>query len=148
MTDTPGDRLYEVRLACGDGRRRAEPISQFVQRVERATGRKYHAATISMLERNEQKWRLEDVRAFAAVDPLNRGEAWLSALAGPATGALAVEGYALGATIMSAADRRPSHVRAAEKFGGKVAEGSRTPLSQKVEKPHDAAASAGRRKKR
>ncbi len=80
MVETPGDRLYRIRLACGDGTRRAEPLASFVRRVQHVTGEKYHATTVSMLERNQQGWRLSDVRAFAAVDPLKRGPTWLSAL--------------------------------------------------------------------
>lgn len=78
--ETPGDRLYLIRLARGDGRRRAESLVVFVRHVLAVTGEKYHPTTVSMLERNQQTWRLDDVRAFAAVDPLRRGEVWLSAL--------------------------------------------------------------------
>lgn len=79
-TETAGDRLFLIRLARGDGRRRAESLADFVRHVLTATGEKYHPTTVSMLERNQQSWRLDDVRAFAAIDPLRRGEVWLSAL--------------------------------------------------------------------
>ena len=78
--DTSGQRLYQIRLACGDGVRDAESMKAFAERVKKATGKTYDPSTISLLERDMQKWRLEDVRAFAAVDPLTRGEVWLSAL--------------------------------------------------------------------
>lgn len=80
MAETSGQRLYMIRLACGDGLRKPEPLPEFAERVKRATGEMYHPSTISMLERMKQGWRLDDARAFAAVDPLKRGALWLSAL--------------------------------------------------------------------
>ena len=56
-------------------------MKAFAERVKKATGKVYDPSTISLLERDKQKWRLEDVRVLAAVDPLKRGAAWLSALA-------------------------------------------------------------------
>lgn len=81
MTETAGDRLYKIRLACGDGTRKAEPLDAFARRVLGATGIEYDPSTISLLERMKQKWRIDDARAFAAVDPMERGPIWLSALA-------------------------------------------------------------------
>lgn len=78
MTETPGSRLYQIRLACGDGTRKAEPLPAFVARVKKRTKADYDPSTISLLERMLQKWKLDDVRNFAAVDPLKRGEAWLA----------------------------------------------------------------------
>lgn len=37
----------------------------------------YDTGAISLLERDEQGWRLKDMNAFAAVDPLKRGAPWL-----------------------------------------------------------------------
>lgn len=84
MSDTPGARLYLIRLACGDGVRTAEPMREFAQRVKRATGADYNPMKISLLERMKQNWRLEDVTAFAAADPLGRGRAWLATFDGDA----------------------------------------------------------------
>ncbi len=78
MAETPGDRLYMIRLACGDGLRRAEPLPQFAKRVKKATGREYHQATLSLLERMKQAWKLSDVETFAVVDPSHRGRVWLA----------------------------------------------------------------------
>jgi hypothetical protein len=55
-------------------------MTAFAERVERVTGRRYDPSTVSLLERDKQGWRLADVRALAAVDPLKRGAPWLSAL--------------------------------------------------------------------
>lgn len=74
---TPGQRLYLIRLACGDGVREPETQEDFVARVKRRTKQAYSAMTLSNLERMKQRWKLEDVEAFAAVDPLNRGVGWL-----------------------------------------------------------------------
>lgn len=75
--DSPGKRLYLIRLACGDGLRRPESMRDFVLRVKKATGEAYDPSTVSMLERDAQGWRLKDMNAFASVDPLKRGGAWL-----------------------------------------------------------------------
>lgn len=77
---TPGDRLYLIRLACGDGVRNAEILKAFKARIQKRTGRIYHTNALSLLERNEQGWRIEDARILAAVDPKGRGPIWLSAL--------------------------------------------------------------------
>lgn len=81
---TPGARLYAVRLACGDGFRKAETLEDFSARVQKKTGKYYDPATLSLLERMKQQWKLEDVETFAAVDPLRRGRAWLATFDGSA----------------------------------------------------------------
>jgi hypothetical protein len=75
---TPGQRLFLIRLACGDGIRKPESMRDFAERVHIATGAEYEHSTIGMLERDLQGWRLKDAKAFAIVDPLKRGEAWLA----------------------------------------------------------------------
>lgn len=72
-----GDRLFLIRLACGESGR-PEAIKDFAERVERVTKAHYDPATISRLERGEQRWKLDDVRTFALVDPLKRGANWLA----------------------------------------------------------------------
>lgn len=79
-SDTPGARLFLIRLACGDGVRKAESMQDFSDRVKKKTGRYYDPATLSLLERMKQGWKLEDALTFASVDPLKRGAVWLSAL--------------------------------------------------------------------
>lgn len=109
MSETAGDRLFKIRLACGDGARKAEPLDAFVVRVERVTGAVYDPSTISLLERMKQKWRLDDVRTFAAVDPMERGEQWLSAL---------------NEAPAASEEREPAHIRLAREHGREVAKGS------------------------
>lgn len=75
--ETPGQRLYLIRLACGDGMRKPEPMAAFVKRVKKATGEDYDTGAVSLLERDLQGWRIKDLNAFAAVDPKHRGPAWL-----------------------------------------------------------------------
>jgi hypothetical protein len=75
---TPGGRLYLIRLACGDGARKPESMASFAKRVEASTGKRYDPSAISLLERNEQGWRLVDVATFASIDPLMRGRTWLA----------------------------------------------------------------------
>lgn len=78
MAETVGQRLYLIRLACGDGVRKAEPMKAFVARVKRVTKQHYDPMTISLLERMKQGWTLDDVERMAAVDPLGRTPAWLA----------------------------------------------------------------------
>lgn len=84
MDETPGARLYQIRLACGDGVRKPESLRAFAERVFAATKRRYDPMAISLLERMEQGWKLDDVSALSVVDPLGRGAVWLSALSSPA----------------------------------------------------------------
>lgn len=78
IAETPGDRLWLIRLACGDGFRKPEPLPLFAARVKRETGVDYHQASLSLLERMKQGWRLDDIRTLAAVDPKGRGPIWLA----------------------------------------------------------------------
>lgn len=78
MSESTGDRLFQIRLACGDGTRKAEPLDAFAERVKRVAGVEYDPSTFSLLERMKQKWKLDDVTTLAAVDPKNRGPLWLA----------------------------------------------------------------------
>lgn len=75
---TPGQRLYLIRLALGDGVKNAMKISDFVELVRRVTGARYDGAAISRSENGSRKLTLDDVTAFAAVDPERRSRAWLA----------------------------------------------------------------------
>jgi hypothetical protein len=79
QSPTAGQRLYLIRLACGDGVRTPLSMREFAERVLAITGVEYQHATISMLERDKQEWRRKDLLTFAAADPLNRGPSWLGA---------------------------------------------------------------------
>lgn len=78
IADTPGKRLYLIRLACGDGVRTAEPLKAFAARLKRETRETYHPNALSLLERDEQGWRVSDVEILCRVDPLERGRVWLA----------------------------------------------------------------------
>lgn len=78
MAETPGNRLYLIRLACGDGIRKAEPLRLFSERIKRETGEQYDPSTLSLLERDEQEWKVRDALVLAAVDPKARGDRWLA----------------------------------------------------------------------
>src|SRR4051812_47026197 len=82
--DTPGARLFQIRLACGDGVRTAETMALFAQRVQAATGRWFDPSTLSLLERDQQEWKLAHVTTFAFVDPQERGRPWLACFDIPA----------------------------------------------------------------
>lgn len=51
---------------------------QFAKLVTRRTDRRCSKTTISRIESGKQPVQIRDVEAFAAVDPLNRGKAWLA----------------------------------------------------------------------
>lgn len=76
--ETPGQRLYLIRLGLGDGVKNALRIDpEFVELVERLTGFRYDPSAISRAENGSRKLSLDDVARFAAVDPLRRGRDWL-----------------------------------------------------------------------
>lgn len=77
---TRGQRFYLVRLACGDGVRRAESMRAFVARVERETGLVIHPSVLSEIENDKasKTVTLEQIAAVAAVDPKHRGKLWLA----------------------------------------------------------------------
>jgi hypothetical protein len=77
--ESPGSRLYDIRLACGDGRRDPMPLAKFSVLVKDKTGVYYDPATLSLLERMKQGWRWEDIDVLARADPQQRGRVWLSA---------------------------------------------------------------------
>lgn len=79
MTETLGERFYLVRLACGDGVRRPEPLRLFVERIKRETGEVIHASELSDIERNKpsKAVTVDHIKAVAAVDPKRRGLDWL-----------------------------------------------------------------------
>lgn len=78
MAETPGARLFLIRLALGDGVKNPMLIDDFVALVERVTGVSYDPSAISRSENGGRKLSLDDVRAFAMVDPQHRGKLWLA----------------------------------------------------------------------
>ena len=78
MAETPGNRLYLIRLACGDGIRKAEPLRLFSERIKRETGEQYDPSTLSLLERDAQEWKVRDAEVLSRVDPKRRGDRWLA----------------------------------------------------------------------
>ena len=75
---TPGRRLYAIRLQYGDGSRKAEPLKAFAKRVEDITGEHYDPMTLSLLERDEQGWKLIDAEILSQLDKERRGKEWLA----------------------------------------------------------------------
>jgi transcriptional regulator with XRE-family HTH domain len=69
---TIGQRVYLVRLACGDGIRKAMPMREFAEVVG------FHPSRISDIENNKSKPSLDEVEALAHVDPLDRGRSWIA----------------------------------------------------------------------
>jgi hypothetical protein len=80
MAETRGQRFFLVRLACGDGIRRPEPMREFVQRVARAAGLVIHPSVLSEIENDKatKTVTLDQIAAVASVDPLRRGKLWLA----------------------------------------------------------------------
>ncbi len=77
MSETIGERLYQIRAACGTARE-PETLDDFAERVRKKTGKAYNPVTLSLLERMKRGWRVVDIEHFAAVDPLKRGRMWLA----------------------------------------------------------------------
>ncbi len=77
MSETIGERLFKIRAACGSSRE-PETLDDFAERVRKKTGKSYNPVTLSLLERMKRGWHVVDVENFAAVDPKQRGPAWLA----------------------------------------------------------------------
>ena len=80
--ETPGQRVYRIRLALGDGLKNPMTLRDFVALLRRQKAR-YDPSTISRIENGTRTITLKDVQAIAAVDPLKRGRDWLAWGASP-----------------------------------------------------------------
>lgn len=78
MADTPGQRVYLVRVALGRGHKNPMLIKDFVVVIQRLRKVSYDPSAISRLENGDRLASLEDIEAIAAVDPLRRGKLWLA----------------------------------------------------------------------
>lgn len=78
MADTPGRRLYLIRLALGDGVKNPMRIEDFVALIKKKTGAVYDPSAISRTENGDRKLTLEDAPIFTAVDKLKREPDWLA----------------------------------------------------------------------
>lgn len=78
MADTPGQRVYLVRVALGRGHKNPMLIKDFVMVIQRLRKVSYDPSAISRLENGDRAASLEDIDAIAAVDPLRRGKLWLA----------------------------------------------------------------------
>ena len=68
---TVGQRVYLVRLAQGDGVRKAMPMREFADLVS------MHASRVSDIENDKSPPTLDEVERIAAIDPRRRGRDWL-----------------------------------------------------------------------
>lgn len=75
--DTPGKRVYLIRLALGDGLRSPLSMEEFAALITERTGVAYNSSTISKIENGGRRVTLEDVGRIAVVDPRQRGREWL-----------------------------------------------------------------------
>ena len=73
-----GLRVYAVRLAVGDGIRKPMPLREFVTLVNATGIVRMETSTVSLIERGIQKLSIAQCRAVAAVDPFQRGAAWIA----------------------------------------------------------------------
>jgi hypothetical protein len=76
---TVGQRVYLVRLACGDGVRKAMPMREFADLLSgEGEGETFHPSRLSDIENDKSPPSIEEIRRIAAVDPGHRGRAWLA----------------------------------------------------------------------
>jgi hypothetical protein len=73
---TVGQRVYLVRLACGDGVRKAMPMREFADLLSQQ-GDAFYASRISDIENSISKPTIDEIDVIARVDPLKRGREWL-----------------------------------------------------------------------
>lgn len=75
---TFSERLFDIRARLGDGPRKPLPFRELDDLVFSKTGRRIHASELSRMETGKRLPLIQDVEALAAVDPENRGRAWLA----------------------------------------------------------------------
>lgn len=77
---TLGQRIFQVRLALGDGVRKPLSMRDFAALLSRTAGREppYSVSFISRWENGESEPRLDELVLIAHVDPLRRGAPWLA----------------------------------------------------------------------
>jgi hypothetical protein len=78
QADTPGKRVYLIRLALGDGLRSPMPMAEFAALLTERTGATYDSSMISKIENEMRKVSLDDADRIASVDPRRRGREWLA----------------------------------------------------------------------
>lgn len=78
VADTPGKRVYLVRLALGDGLRTPLSMDRFAALLTERTGRRYDSSMLSRIENGDRKVTLDDCAAIAPLDPHARGPGWIA----------------------------------------------------------------------
>lgn len=76
--DTPGKRVYLIRLALGDGFKVPMPMAAFAALLTERSGVAYDSSMISRMESGDRKVTLEDAPRLAALDPEHRGPGWIA----------------------------------------------------------------------
>lgn len=72
-------RVYQIRLALGDGVRTPMPMDAFAALLnERGETTRFDSSKVSRMETGERKVSIDDVPYIAAVDPKRRGRDWLA----------------------------------------------------------------------
>lgn len=78
MADAPqGPRVYAIRLALGDGVRKALPLRE-LERLLAERGHRIHASELSKIEQGLRALSTDEVAVLAGLDPLRRGRSWLA----------------------------------------------------------------------
>lgn len=76
--ETPGQRLYLIRLALGDGVKNPLPLKEFSALLKRKRQAVYDPSTLSRMENGHQPLKVDDINTIAPLDPHRRGRAWLA----------------------------------------------------------------------
>ena len=84
LSDADAQRGQRVKLVR-DARGETQP--EFAKALEQESGTRYDASEVSRLETGNRVATWEDVRAVAALDPLDRGRDWLGWDVGGESGA-------------------------------------------------------------
>lgn len=74
---TVAQRVYLVRLACGDGIRKPMPMREFAELLT-GDGETVHPSRVSDIENEKSPPTLAEIERIAVVDPLKRGKSWLA----------------------------------------------------------------------
>ena len=76
--DSPGKRVYLVRLARGDGVKNPERLEDFAAALTTASGRRYDGSMVSRMENGGRGVSIRETELIAGLDPQHRGAAWIA----------------------------------------------------------------------
>ena len=112
--DTPGKRVYLVRLARGDGVKNPERLEDFASALSALSGKRYDGSMISRMENGGRTVSIRESELIASLDPLRRSPAWVAFGDEKAPAETGAEDVTEGAVPLTPAQKARAVEKAAE----------------------------------